>query len=154
MIGVVRDLPGASPPDYAISFRQEGLLELCRFFGAYRDVDFHLISAYRFQSQELVIIAKNYPNVHLVGYWWYCFYPESILHQLLERLELIPMGKLCGFFSDAYVLEWIYGKAALVRKTTQEALEYMVRRGFYTEELAEEIVRAIFLENPTRLYQL
>ena len=154
MIGVARDLPGASPPDYAISFRQDGLLELCRFFGAYPEVDFHLISAYRFQSQELTVIAKNYPNVYLVGYWWYCFYPESIMQHILERLQLVPMGKVCGFFSDAYVLEWIYGKAALVRKLTQEALEFMVSRGFYTEDLAEEIVKAIFLENPMRLYKL
>ena len=154
MIGVVRDLPGASPPDYAIAFKQEGLLELCRFFSIYDDVSFHLISAYRFQSHELAIIAKNYPNVYLIGYWWYCFYPESITGHLLERLQLLPMGKLCGFFSDAYVLEWIYGKAALVRKVTREVLESMVRRGFYSEELAEEISRAIFLENPRRLYKL
>ncbi len=154
MLGVVRDLPGASPPDYAIAFKQEGLLELCRFFGAYDDVAFHLISAYRFQSHELTIIAKNYPNVYLTGYWWYCFYPESIAGHLLERLQLIPMSKICGFFSDAYVLEWIYGKSALVRKITYEALRFMVRRGFYSKELAEDIAKAIFLENPKKLFNL
>jgi len=154
MIGVIRDLPRASPPDYAIALKQDGLLELCRFFSIYEDVPFHLISAYRFQSHELTIIAKNYPNVYLTGYWWYCFYPESIAQHLLERLQLLPMSKICGFFSDAYVLEWIYGKTTLVRKMTSEALESMVRRGFYSEELAEEICKAIFLENPKRFYKL
>ncbi|MCS7113522.1 MAG: amidohydrolase [Candidatus Bathyarchaeota archaeon] len=154
MVGVVRDIPGASPPDLAICFKQKGLLSLCRFFHQYRDVDFHLISAYRFQSHELTIIAKNYPNVYLTGYWWYCFFPESILQHILERLQLIPMGKTCGFFSDAYVLEWIYGKAALTRKMIAEALDYMVGRGFYTRSLAEEIAISLLSGNAKRLFKL
>jgi len=154
MIGVVRDLPGASPPDLAVCFRQKGLLSLCRFFHHYRDVDFHLISAYRFQSHELTVIAKNYPNVYLTGYWWYCFFPESIMQHLLERLQLIPMGKICGFFSDAYVLEWIYGKAALTRKMIAEVLNYMVDKGFYTKDLAEEIAVSLLAGNAKRLFKL
>jgi len=154
MIGVVRDLPGASPPDLAICFRQKGLISLCRFFHQYRDVDFHLISAYRFQSHELTVIAKNYPNVYLTGYWWYCFFPESIMQHILERLQLIPMGKICGFFSDAYVLEWIYGKAALTRKMIAEALSYMIDKGFYTRDLAEEIAASLLAGNAKRLFKL
>lgn len=154
MIGVVRDIPGASPPDLAICFKQRDLLSLCRFFHQYRDVDFHLISAYRFQSHELTIIAKNYPNVYLTGYWWYCFFPESILQHILERLQLIPMGKICGFFSDAYVLEWIYGKAALTRKMVSEALSYMISRSFYTVDLAEEIAASLLSGNAKHLFKL
>ncbi|MEM2456902.1 MAG: hypothetical protein QW636_06350, partial [Candidatus Bathyarchaeia archaeon] len=134
MLGVARDLPGASPPDLAVCFKQRGLRYLCYFLHQYRDVDFHIISAYRFQSHELTVMAKNYPNVYMDGYWWYCFFPESISQHLLERIQILPAGKTCGFFSDAYVLEWIYGKAALARKVTAEALENMVKRGFYTIE--------------------
>jgi len=154
MVGVARGLPGSSPPDLAICFKQRGLRHLCYFFHEYSDVDFHLISAYRFQSHELTIIAKNYPNVYLTGYWWYCFFPESIIQHLLERIQLLPMGKMCGFFSDAYVLEWIYGKASLARKITAEALEQMVKKGFYTENLAEEIAEHLFLKNAKNLFNL
>lgn len=154
MIGVARGIPGSSPPDLAICFKQRGLQHLCRFFHEYSDVDFHLISAYRFQSHELTIIAKNYPNVYLTGYWWYCFFPESITQHLLERIQLLPMGKICGFFSDAYVLEWIYGKAALTRKLTLEALEQMVKREFYTESLAKEMAEHLFSKNAERLFKL
>ncbi|MEM2739739.1 MAG: hypothetical protein QXQ29_02950 [Candidatus Bathyarchaeia archaeon] len=154
MVGVVRDIPGASPPDLAVCFKQKGLISLCRFFHQYMDVDFHLISAYRFQSHELTIIAKNYPNVYLTGYWWYCFFPESILQHILERLQLIPMGKICGFFSDAYVSEWIYGKAALTRKMISEALNYMVEEGFYTRDLAEEVAVSLLSGNAKRLFKL
>lgn len=154
MVGVVRDLPGASPPDLAICFRQRGLEHLCRFFHQYSEVNFHLISAYRFQSHELTAIAKNYPNVYLDGYWWYCFFPESITQHILERLQLLPMGKVCGFFSDAYVLEWIYGKSALARKLTAEALDYMVKRGFYTIDVAEEIAEHILSKNAKSLFSI
>ncbi len=153
MVGVSRDLPGSSPPDLAICFKQRGLQNLCRFFHQYNDVDFHLISAYRFQSHELTIIAKNYPNVYLTGYWWYCFFPESITQHLLERIQLLPMGKICGFFSDAYVLEWIYGKAALTRKITKEALEQMVKKEFYTESLAKEIAEHLLSKNAKNLFK-
>ena len=64
------------------------------------------------------------------------------------------MGKMCGFFSDAYVLEWIYGKASLARKITAEALEQMVKKGFYTESLAEEIAEHLFLKNAKNLFNL
>jgi len=154
MVGVARDLPGASPPDLAICFRQRGLEHLCRFFHLYSDVDFHIISAYRFQSHELTIIAKNYPNVYLDGYWWYCFFPESITQHILERIQLLPIGKVCGFFSDAYVLEWIYGKSALARKLTAEALDHMVKRGFYKIETAEEIAEHILSKNAKRLFKI
>ncbi|MEM2718486.1 MAG: hypothetical protein QXJ13_04515 [Candidatus Bathyarchaeia archaeon] len=154
MVGVVRDLPGASPPDLAVCFKQRGLKYLCYFFHQYRDVDFHIISAYRFQSHELTVMAKNYPNVYMDGYWWYCFFPESISQHLLERIQILPAGKTCGFFSDAYVLEWIYGKAALARKVTAEALENMVKRGFYTIETAKEIANQILWENAARLFKI
>lgn len=154
MVGVSRDLPGASPPDLAVCFKQRGLKNLCHFFHQYGDVDFHLISAYRFQSHELTVIAKNYPNVYLNGYWWYCFFPESISQHLLERIQILPMGKICGFFSDAYVLEWIYGKAVLTRKITTEVLESMIRKGFYTVEIAREIAEQILSENAERLFKI
>ncbi|MEM2500817.1 MAG: hypothetical protein QXG31_03610 [Candidatus Bathyarchaeia archaeon] len=154
MVGVARDIPGASPPDLAVCFKQSGLRHLCFFFGQYRDVDFHIISAYRFQSHELTVMARNYPNVYLDGYWWYCFFPESICQHLLERIEMLPAGKMCGFFSDAYVLEWIYGKAALAKKVTAEALENMVKRGFYTMEMAKEIADQILWENALRLFKI
>lgn len=154
MVGIARDLPGASPPDLAVCFRQRGLRYLCHFFHQYKDVDFHLISAYRFQSHELTVMAKNYPNVFLDGYWWYCFFPESISQHLLERIQILPMGKICGFFSDAYVLEWIYGKAALTKKVTAEALESMVKRGFYTTDVAKEVANQILWENAMRLFKI
>jgi len=154
MIGVARDLPGASPPDSAVCFRQKGLEHLCFFFHQYSDVDFHLISAYRFQSHELTVIAKNYPNVYLDGYWWYCFFPESIMQHMLERIQLLPMGKICGFFSDAYVLEWIYGKSALARKITAEALNYMVEKDLYTVEVAKEVAERILSKNAKTLFKI
>lgn len=154
MIGVARDLPGASPPDSAVCFRQRGLKHLCFFFHQYGDVDFHLISAYRFQSHELTVMAKNYPNVYLDGYWWYCFFPESIMQHMLERIQLLPMGKICGFFSDAYVLEWIYGKSALVRKLTADVLNHMVKKGFYTVEVAREVAEHVLSKNAKRLFKI
>jgi glucuronate isomerase len=67
---------------------------------------------------------------------------------------MLPAGKICGFFSDAYVLEWIYGKAALARKVTAEVLESMVERGFYTMEVAKEVAEQILFENPSKLFSV
>ncbi len=153
MIGVRRPVAGASPPDYAIvGFETKFLLSLCQLFHKFRDVSFDIFLANKLQSHELTVIAKNYPNVHVSGYWWYVFYPTIIQEFLLERLQMLPQNKINGFFSDAYVVEWVYGKASLVRLQIAEVLTRMVKNGYYDKDLAKNIAENLLLHNPKKLY--
>ncbi|MEM2935814.1 MAG: hypothetical protein QW231_01395 [Candidatus Bathyarchaeia archaeon] len=155
MLGVRRPVPGASPPDYAISgFEPRMIASLCPLFRDFSGVKFDIFLANRVMSHELTVVAKNYPNVHVSGYWWYAFYPTIIKEFLRERLQMLPRNKVNGFFSDAYVVEWSYAKASLVRLQIATVLTEMVGEGYYTEELAKELAVDLLARNPEKFYGL
>lgn len=155
MLGVRRPVPGASPPDYAISgFEPKMISSLCPLFNDFSRVKFDIFLANRVQSHELTVVAKNYPNVHVSGYWWYTFYPTVIKQFLRERLQMLPRNKINGFFSDAYVVEWSYAKANLVRLQLAKVLTEMTEEGYFPEELAKSLAVDLLARNPERLYML
>ncbi len=155
MLGVRRPIPGASPPDYAIvGFETKSLITLCPLFDQFKEVKFDIILANRVQSHELAVIAKNYPNVYTSGYWWYAFYPTIIQQFIKERLQMLPRNKMNGFFSDAYVVEWTYAKACMVKLQVSKVLSEMVNDGYYSKELAVSLAEDLLLNNPKRLYRL
>jgi len=68
-----------------------------------------------------------------------------------ERLDMVPVNKQVGFFSDAYVAQWAYAKAILVRKQMAEVFAGKVRQGQYRHEDALSIARAVLYETPQSL---
>jgi len=82
------------------------------------------------------------------------FYPTIIDQFILERLQILPRNKINGFFSDAYVAEWTYAKACLVRRQLALTLARMVEEEYYTMDLAKDIAADMLSRNPERLYKL
>jgi len=156
MLGVRRPVAGASPPDYAIvAFNTNALTNYCEFlFSRFKNVKFDLILANSIQSHEIAVIAKNYPNVYFSGFWWYSFYPHIIRWGLLERIQMLPRNKVNAFFSDAYVIEWIYGKSCLLKEQLAYVLADMVEHGYYDKDFALEIAEDLLCKNPTMIYRL
>ena len=155
MLGVQRPVPGAAPPDYAVTHvNEEQLLNLSGIFALYPDVKFDLIVADARLVHPTTVVAKNYPNVYVSGYWWYSLYPSIMRETLLLRLQMLPYNKIGGFFSDAYVADWVYGKASLIRKLTASVLAEMVSEGYMDKNLAVEVAKAILLENAKKVYNL
>jgi len=76
----------------------------------------------RHTNQSLCTLARELPNFSLAGYWWHNFFPDIIRQIISERLDMLPLNKQVGFFSDAYCLEWTYAKALLVRKQLARVL--------------------------------
>ncbi|MEM2276987.1 MAG: hypothetical protein QXO15_09395 [Nitrososphaerota archaeon] len=155
MLGVERPIIGASPPDYAIVLNDpKQLLSLCPVFHEYRDTKFDVISASKIQTHELNVIAKNYSNVFVSGFWWYSYYPSIIKEKTIERLQMLPMNKWCAFFSDAYVPEWCFGKSELVKHQLSITLSDLVDQGYFAIDLALEVAKKILYENPIEIYGL
>jgi glucuronate isomerase len=155
MLGVERPVVGASPPDYAIVANEPSqLLSLCPLFHKYKDVNFDLISASRIQSHELDVIAKNYRNVYVSGFWWYSYYPSIMMERTVEKLQMLPVNKWCAFFSDAQVPEWVFGKAKLVKHQLAITLNDLVEKDYLDLELALEAARSLLYENALEIYHL
>jgi glucuronate isomerase len=155
MLGAKKPVPGAAPPDYAITgFETETVSSLCPLFHEFSDLKFDVFTASPILSHQLAVVAKNYPNVYVSGYWWYVFYPTFIKQFLRERLQMLPRNKSNGFFSDAYVVEWSYAKSSMVRLQVATVLAEMTSDGYITEDLAKELAADLLARNPQNLYKL
>jgi glucuronate isomerase len=155
MLGVQRPVSGAAPPDYAVTHvNYEQLMNLAGVFALYPEVKFDIIIADARLLHPTTVIAKNYPNVYVSGYWWYSMYQAVIREYLKLRLQMLPYNKAGGFFSDAYVADWVYGKSALIRRQTAHVLAEMVSEGYMDMDLAVEVAKALLHENAKRVYGL
>jgi glucuronate isomerase len=103
-------------------------------------------------SHEMNCTARVFSNVSVSGHWWFASYPQLIKKQLRERLEMLPLSKVNGFFSDAHHVEWIYGMCRLYKKQLASTLAEMVAEDYLEEEQAVEIAKTLLYENPKRMY--
>ena len=144
---------GAEPLPFETASRlaQRTIGQLAEMIGRHPRLRFQCFLASRHANQSLCTLARELPNLSLAGYWWHNFFPDVIAQVIRERLEMVPLNKQVGFFSDAYCAEWSYVKAVLVRKLLAQVLAGMVQRGQYSMAEALEIARAVLFETPRTL---
>src|SRR4029078_8364583 len=104
--------------------------------GRPRRLRFQCFLASRHANQSLCTLARELPNLSLAGYWWHNFFPDCVRQVMAERLDMLPLNKQIGFFSDAYCVEWTYGKAILVRKQMARVLAEAIEQGRLTQDTA------------------
>jgi len=151
-LGARWKLMGGKSGKTTTTFDPETLAQIGNLAASYPGIKFFVLLCSYPMNQDLSLLARMQPNVIPTGYWWHAMYPEYVGRMLSERLDTIPYGGFLGFFSDAYMVEWVYGKSTVVRNETARVLAAKVRQGYYTEELAMEIARALFYENARTLY--
>lgn len=144
---------GAEPLPFETSARlsQRTIDELAGMIGRHPRLRFQCMLASRHGNQSLCTLARELPNLSVAGYWWHNFFPSAIRQIMEERLDMLPVNKQVGFLSDAYCVEWTYGKARLVRRQLAEVLGAKVRQGQYTRDDALSVARAILYESPQSL---
>jgi len=144
---------GAEPLPYETGSRlsQRTIGQLAEMVGRHPRLRFQAFLASRHANQALATLARELPNLSLAGYWWHNFFPDVIRQVIAERLDMLPANKQVGFFSDAYVVEWTYAKAVLVRKQLAQVLAEKIHEGQYSRDDALSIARAILYESPQSL---
>ncbi len=144
---------GAEPLPFETASRisQQTLAQLAEMVGRHPRLRFQCFVASRHAHQTLCTMCRELPNFSLAGFWWHNFFPGAIRHVLTERLDMVPVNKQAGFFSDAYVVEWSYAKAILMRKQMAAVLAEKVAQGQYTFDEALAVARAILYETPQEL---
>jgi glucuronate isomerase len=96
-------------------------------------------------------LCRELPNLSLSGYWWHNFFPSIMARVMDERLDMLPVNKQVGFFSDAYCAEWTYAKSKMVRRVLAGVLAHKVALGMYDLEEAVRIAAALFVDTPSTL---
>ncbi len=141
---------GAEPLPYETGSRlaQRTIGQLADMIGRHPRLRFQCFLSSRHANQSLATLARELPNLSLAGYWWHNFFPDVIRQVMAERLDMLPANKQVGFFSDAYCVEWCYGKALLVRKQLARVLADKVEQGQYSRDDALAVARATLFESP------
>ena len=147
---------GAEPLPYETASRlsQRTIAQLAEIIGRHPKLRFQCILANRHTNQSLCTLGRELPNFSLAGYWWHNFFPEAIRQVMRERLDMLPTNKQIGFFSDAYCVEWVYGKTLLVRKQLAQVLGEKIDQGQYSRDEALAIAHAILYESPQSLMDM
>ena len=144
---------GAEPLPFETASRlsQKTIAQVAEMVGRHPRLRFQCFLASRHANQSLCTMARELPNFSLAGYWWHNFFPSAIRQLMDERLDMLPVNKQVGFFSDAYCVEWTYAKARLVLKQLATVLAQRIEQGQYSREDALAIAKAILYETPQTL---
>jgi hypothetical protein len=144
---------GAEPLPFETASRisQKTLAQLAQIVARHPGLRFQCFISSRHANQTLCTMCRELPNFSLAGFWWHNFFPGAIRQVLTERLDMVPVNKQVGFFSDAYVVEWSYAKALIVRKQMARVLAEKVAQGQYTFDEAIGVAREILFETPQTL---
>ena len=110
---------------------QKTIAQLAEMVARHPRVKFICYLSSRHANQSLCTLCRELPNLSLAGYWWHNFFPTTIRQVLEERLDMLPLNRQIGFFSDAYCVEWTYAKAQLVREQFAQVLAQKVAQGQY-----------------------
>jgi len=144
---------GAEPLPFETASRlsQRTIMQLAEMISRHPKISFQCFLAARHANQALCTLCRELPNFSLSGYWWLNFFPSVMRQVMEERLDMLPLNKQVGFFSDAYCLEWTYAKAKIVCKQLAAVLSDKIAMGQYTRNDALRIARAILFETPQEL---
>ncbi len=115
-------------------------------------VHFNILNGCESEEPELCSLCLGYENVSLGGFWWHTFYPSVMQRAWHRRLDMVPTSRLCGFFSDGYCIDWIYGRLAMTRRVLSAVLAEKIEYGFYTIDQAQRVAREVLYETPQKLF--
>ncbi len=135
-------------------FQETWTSEMAKALHCFPDARFDLMMASDVLTQEVTVLARQFPNIYNSGYWWHNFFPGLIEKIVGLRAQVAPMTKIGGFLCDAYYAEWTYGKLAVIKKAMASALAKLVELGYYEEDEIPGYLFQILHETPLHLYDL
>ncbi|WP_235905650.1 hypothetical protein [Tautonia marina] len=135
-------------------FQPNWTSEMARTFHEFGNARFDIMMASDVLSQEVAVLARQFPNVYTSGYWWHTFFPSLIERHFALRSQVVPMTKFCAYLSDSYSVEWAYGKLQVIKRAIASALAHQVESGFAREEDLPALLQQILHDSPRDLYDL
>jgi glucuronate isomerase len=142
------------PHETASLVPQRAMQELAEIAARHPKVRIVMLVASRHANQTLCTLCRELPNVALAGYWWHNFFPGAIRQVMEERLDMLPLNRQVGFFSDAYCIEWSYAKATIIRNLLAQVLAQKVQQGQFTKAEALDVARVLCFQTPQELLKM
>jgi uncharacterized protein len=127
------------------------ICELCQQSPETRFVLFHIGYPY---YEEMLSIAKHYPNAYMDMCWSWIINPLAAKDFLKKYLVTAPANKIFTFGGDYIPVELVPGHAAIARQGIAQALTELVDEGWLTLEEAMSLTDVIMHRNARALYRL
>jgi glucuronate isomerase len=128
--------------------------DMAKTFERFNGIRFDIMMGSDVLSHEVALLARQFSNVYVSGYWQHNFFPPTIEKIVELRLQLTPMSKFTGFSSDASTVEWTYGNLALVSKSMAGAFARLIDSRAYELHEIPPILQQILHQSPIDLYGL
>lgn len=149
------DFYGSEAPKFVASHSEpEFVRSLPRFASEHKSTSIDLFLATRLSGFESASISRTSSNLSVSGAWWHGFTPTTLGLFFRDRLEMLPHNSWNAFFSDGYIVEWIYGKLLLSKNRLAKTLSDYVEEGFLEIDDIPEIAQNLLHDNPKRIYGL
>jgi hypothetical protein len=112
---------------------------------------FHISYPYQ---EELVTLAKNFPNVTVDFCWMWIINPAAGRRALSDMLDAIPASKIHAFGGDYIFVEGSYGHLVITLREITRVLCEKVEEGRFTEDYALQVGRMMLRDNPLENFNL
>ncbi|MCB9151318.1 MAG: amidohydrolase family protein [Caldilineaceae bacterium] len=120
---------------------------LCPLLARYPDARFVLMHIAWPYSEELISLAKHYPNVYADLCWAWSINPYSASDFVRRYLHAAPINKLFAFGGDTHMPVAAVAYARQARQWLTRALEAEVREGLLSEAQAIGVASRIMHDN-------
>jgi hypothetical protein len=141
----------ALPFESAARLRQRTIGQLAELVAAFPGLRFMCLNASRHGHQALCTLVRELPNLSLAGFWWHSFFPGALRQLAEERLDMVPLNRQCDYLTDAYSVDWVYGKNRLILDAYAHVFAQKLEAGQYRLPDVESIARGIFYQTPVEL---
>ena len=120
---------------------------MCALFARYLDAKLVLMHISYPYNDELVALAKHYPNIWVDLCWAWSIDPYSSRDFLRRFLHAVPSNKLFAFGGDTGWPTSAMAYAIQARNEIRRALEAEITDGYMTEKQAMQIATRIMRDN-------
>jgi len=128
---------------------------LTRVLELHQDVRFDLFHANWPYNDDLVYLAKNYPNVTMDFCWTNIIDPIYCQRLFQQALSAVPHGKVHGYGSDfGGSVDRAWAHARIARDNVAIALAELVEMDYLDLDDAKEVAHAWLFGNANRFFRL
>ncbi|MCX7933759.1 MAG: hypothetical protein N3A66_00695 [Planctomycetota bacterium] len=146
------------PPHYIAKSlavpRQTLAADLAEFLQEYPRSRVSLMCCTPAMSHELTVLCRMFPNLTLTGFWWHVLFHRYIEEIIAERVDMLPANKWLLVATDAYHVEWSYGKIAIAKEALARVLARRVAEARLTIAQALFLAERVLFTNAREIYGL
>lgn len=126
--------------------------DVCELLLAYPETRFDFFHIDYPYQDEMIAIAKHYPNAWVDMCWAWIINPVASVRFVKEFLTAAPANKLLAFGGDMMPVELVPGHAAIARKGLAQALYELTGEGWLKEQELPELVQRLMQGNAHELF--